>query len=210
MDIRSFPWHALSCVQLKRKSITWRHDRASNLLCQFARSNDCLAHHSTKDLAHVLPDGDIYMAHRTVMYDVSGVNPHSPSYVNKSPGYAVDARVTSKASKYAELARQHGCDFVPFVLDSYGSLSRSAKQLVRDIQSESLTTLTPSSPFRISHSAFLHQLSSSWQVDNAKIFVQWMTLTRQHVTRNVLRPQMLRVVTQPTPALTAPSVAPST
>jgi hypothetical protein len=144
------------------------------------------------------------------MYDVSGVNPHSPSYVNKSPGYAVDARVTSKASKYAELARQHGCDFVPFVLDSYGSLSRSAKQLVRDIQSESLTTLTPSSPLRISHSAFLHQLSSSWQVDNAKIFVQWMTLTRQHVTRNVLRPQMLRVVTQPTPALTAPSVAPST
>ena len=86
------PWHALSCAKLKRKSITRRHDRCCQLLCRFARSNDCTAHVVQKDLAHLLPDGEIHMFYRTVDFDVSGVNPHTPSYVDMAPGKAMSER----------------------------------------------------------------------------------------------------------------------
>ncbi len=66
------PWHALSCAKPKHKSITRRHDRCCQVLCRFARSNDCTAHVLQKDLAHLLPDGEV----RTVDFDTSGVNPH--------------------------------------------------------------------------------------------------------------------------------------
>ena len=53
-----------------------------------------------KDLAHLLPDAEIHMFYRTIDLDVSGVNPHSPSYCNMAPGEAMAARERFKISKY--------------------------------------------------------------------------------------------------------------
>ena len=91
-DVRASPWHALSCVKLKRTMIARRPDRCCQLLCQFARSNDFTAHVVQKDLAHLLPDGEIHMYYRSVDFDVSGVNPHAPSYVDMAPGKAMITR----------------------------------------------------------------------------------------------------------------------
>ena len=91
-DVTATPWHALSCAKLKRETVTQRHDHCCQLLCRFARSNDCTAHVVQEDLAHLLPDGEIHMFCRTVDFDVSGVNPHTPSYVDMAPGEAMTRR----------------------------------------------------------------------------------------------------------------------
>ena len=183
-DVTASPWHALSCDKLKRKSITRRHDRCCQLLCRFARSNDCTAHVVQKDLAHLLPDGEIHMFYRTVAFDVSGVNPHTPSYVDMAPGKAMSERERYKISKYGTHSQQEGRTFVPFVLDSYGCLAPAALQLVKDIRDESLSSsLGSPHPFHLSRSSFLAELSRAWQYDNARIVVQWMTLVRAAAER---------------------------
>jgi hypothetical protein len=116
-DISASPWHALSCAKLKRKTVTRRHDRCCQLLCRFARSNDCTAHVVQKDLTHLLPDGEIHMFCRTVDFDVSGVNPHTPSHVDMVPGEAMSKRERYKIGKYGVHSQQQGT-FFPLVLFS--------------------------------------------------------------------------------------------
>ena len=58
---------AFSTAMLKRKSVLLRNDRACQLLLRFARDNECTGFFVTKDLARVLPDGHISMAHRTIL-----------------------------------------------------------------------------------------------------------------------------------------------
>ena len=183
-DIASSPWHALSCTKLKRKTVTRRHDRCCQLLCRFARSNDCTAHVVQKDLAHLLPDGEIHMFCRSVDFDVSGINPHAPSYEDMAPGKAMAERETYKIGKYSAHSQHGGRTFVPFVLDCYGCLAPAALQLLKDIRDESLSSAigTPH-PFRLSRSSFLAELSRAWQADNAKIVVQWITLVRSSNAR---------------------------
>ena len=183
-DVSVSPWHALSCAKLKRKTITRRHDRCCQLLCRFARSNDCTAHVVQKDLAHLLPDGEIHMFSQTVDFDVSGVNPHTPSYVDMAPGKAMAEREKYKIGKYGTHSQRGGRTFVPFVLDCYGCLAPAALQLLKDIRDESLSSpLGAPHPFRLSRSSFLAELSRVWQFDNARIVVQWMTLVRAAAER---------------------------
>ena len=129
------------------------------------------------------------MAFRTILFDLSGINPHSPAYVDMKPGAASAARAVRKVSKYHAHAERQGCTFVPFVVDSYGCLGPDALQFIKDIRDESLFSLSAApSPFRLSRSAFLAQLSATWQADNAKIVVKWLTMIRDQHIRVVVRP----------------------
>ena len=186
LDISEHPWHALSCKMLKRKSVLLRHDRACQLLLRFARDNECTGFFVTKDLARVLPDGHISMAHRTILFDLSGVNVHAPSYQDMKPGQALDARASAKVSKNGPYSHEQGCIFVPFILDQYGSLGPEALQLLKDIQAEALFCSGSPNPLRLTRSSFLHQLSCLWQFENARIVVQWLTMARdKHVRHTV-------------------------
>ena len=184
VDITAHPWHAFSCKMLKRKSILVRHDRACQLLLRFARDNECTGFFVTKDLARVLPDGHISMAHRTFLFDLSGVNVHAPSYEDMKPGQALDARASAKRSKNGEYSRDQGCEFSPFVLDQYGSMGPDALQLLKDIQAEALFCAGSPNPLRLTRSSFLHQLSCLWQFENARIVVQWLTMARDKHVRD--------------------------
>ena len=69
-------------------------------------------------------------------------------------------------------------------MDTYGCLAPAALQLIKDIRDESLSFLGGApSPFRLSRSSFLAELSRAWQFDNARIVVQWMTLVRAAAER---------------------------
>jgi hypothetical protein len=96
-----------------------------------------------KDLAHLLPDAEIHMFYRTVDTDISGVNPHAPSYVNMLPGGAISAREAYKTAKYGTHSHQAGRTFVPFVLDCYGCLAPAALQLLKDIDLNLLNQRVP-------------------------------------------------------------------
>jgi hypothetical protein len=140
-----------------------------------------------KDLAHLLPDGEIHMFSRTVDFDVSGVYPHTPSYVDMARG-KLTQREKYKIGKYAAHSEQQGRVFAPFVLDTYGCRAPAALQLIKDIRDESLSSFGAPHPFRLSRSSFLAELSRAWQFDNAKIVVQLMTLVRTCGTRLSLPP----------------------
>ena len=89
-----------------------------------------------------------------------------------------------KIGKYGVHSQQQGRTFVPFVLDMYGCLAPAALQLIKDIRDESLSSLCGAAhPFRLSRSSFLAELSRTWQFDNARIAVQWMTLVRSSAER---------------------------
>jgi len=186
-NVEDTPWHALVCKKLRRKAVTVRHDRVCQLLCRYARSNDCTAHVVQKDLAHLLPDGLISTFYQSILFDVSGTYPHAPSYIDMAPDKAKAAREAHKVSKYSSYARDEGCSFTPFILDCYGSLGPAALQLLKDIRANALGMVGKPSPFCLSRSAFFTELSSIWQQDNAKIVVQWMTLQREKATRSKLQ-----------------------
>jgi hypothetical protein len=76
-DMRDNRWHALGCQSLKRRSITIRHDRAMQLLVNFARSAGVLASLSPKDLSSLVPDGEFFFARETVLVDFSGTPTHA-------------------------------------------------------------------------------------------------------------------------------------
>jgi len=179
------PWHGLSCSKLKRTVVTSRHDHACNLLCQFSRSNDCLAHVVKKDLAHLLPDGEILMTRRSILFDLSGVNPHTADYIDLAPGEAMSERERYKEGKYRAHCVALGCCFTPFIIDSYGCLAPAALRLLKEIQAESVTSLGPPALFHLTRSCFLARLSSQWQLDNAKIIVQWLTMMRAAHLRTI-------------------------
>ena len=83
-----------------------------------------------------------------------------------------------KEGKYRAHCVTLGCSFIPFVVDSYGCLAPAALRLVKEIQAESVASLGPQAPFHLTRSSFLARLSSQWQLDNAKIMVQWLTMMR--------------------------------
>jgi len=81
-DITNNPWHALGCQSLRRRSITVRHDRAMQLLVKYARSVGVLASLSPKDLSSLVPDGEFFLSRETVLVDLSGTHPLSPSLIS--------------------------------------------------------------------------------------------------------------------------------
>ena len=97
-------------------------------------------------------------------------------------------RAAAKRTKKEAL----GCDFVPVIVDQYGCMHADALQLLSDIQTESLSALGTANPLRLSKGAFLQhideQFSSMWHFDNARIMVQWLTMSREaRVRRDVSR-----------------------
>jgi hypothetical protein len=92
------------------------------------------------------------MAYRTILFDLSGVNVHAPSYQDMKPcaGQELGVRASAKISKNSNGAYSHdqGCEFVPFVIDQYGSIGPDALQLLKDIQTEALfCAQAPPTPF---------------------------------------------------------------
>ena len=133
-DITNNPWHALGCQSLRRRSITVRHDRAMQLLVKYARSVGVLASLSPKDLSSLVPDGEFFLSRETVLVDLSGTHPLSPSLISSQNTFqsAIERRAASKTSKYRQhCAAEHGLSpssltpTVALELRPFGSLTLS-------------------------------------------------------------------------------------
>ena len=181
-------WHAFSCVKLRRKAVTTRHDSLLQLLCRYARSNCCIARVEPKDGASLVPDGEIHLPCETVLIDVSGTFPNAPSFRRRSanrPGSAVATRTTTKNNKYKAHSESRGARFVAFVYDSYGFVSKDALDLVNLIEKEAFHPgfgMPESS--RMSRSDFLSVAACTWQAQNANIIMQWYSMIRSKLMRS--------------------------
>ena len=106
-------WHAFSCVKLRRKAVTIRHDSASQLLCRFARSNGALARVEPKDEGSLIPDGEVILPLKTILFDISGTHPAAPTYQANNarhPGAAISARESNKNNKYSAYSKHADLD----------------------------------------------------------------------------------------------------
>jgi hypothetical protein len=181
-DMKMDQWHAFSCVKIRRKAVTTRHDSAAQLLARYARSNGALARIEPKDEASLVPDGEIILPTTTDLFDVSGTHPAAQSYrVNNArhPGAAIVARARSKNNKYLAYASNLGARFVPFVIDTYGWLGKDALRLVKDIENDAFhPRLGLPACTRITSSNFLELLAVDWQKHNANIIFQWNAMIR--------------------------------
>jgi hypothetical protein len=176
-------WHALSCVKIRRKAVTSRHDSAAQLLCRFARSNGALARIEPKDEGSLVPDGEIILPLKTVLFDVSGTHPAAPSYQAhnaRHPGAAISARERIKNNKYSTYASTLNATFVPFVIDTYGWLGKPAAKLINTIEADAFhPRLGLPACTRITSSNFLGLLAVEWQRHNANIIYQWSSMIRR-------------------------------
>ena len=165
----------IRAARSRRRSITVRHDRAMQLLVKYARSVGVLASLSPKDLSSLVPDGEFFLSRETVLVDLSGTHPLSPSLISSqnTSQSAIERRAASKTSKYRQHCAALGARFIPFILDSYGSIGVEALRFIDVIESEA-PLLGIQDPLRISKASFLSSLSHQWQSDNAAIVKQWL------------------------------------
>ena len=182
MDMKYDPWHAFSCVKLRRKTVTIRHDSVGQLLCRYARSNGALARIEPKDEASLVPDGEIILPITTVLFDVSGVHPAALSHRRSNElnaGASILTRQTTKNGKYLSYATNLNAKFVPFVIDTYGWLGDPALRLIKEIEKEAFhPRLGLPTSMRITSTHFLPLLAVNWQRGNANVVLQWSAMIR--------------------------------
>jgi hypothetical protein len=187
-DIAQDQWHALSCVKIRRKAITNRHDSAAQLLCRYARSNGALARVEPKDEGSLVPDGEVILPMKTILFDVSGTHPGAPSYRENNarhPGSAISARERIKNNKYLTYASNLSARFVPFVIDTFGWLGKPATKLVKEIEADAFhPRLGLPACTRITSGNFLGLLAVEWQRHNANVIFQWSSMIRRSRLRS--------------------------
>ena len=118
---------------------TW-HDSAALLLCRYARSNGALARTEPKDEGSLVPDGEVILPMKTILFGISGTRPAAPTYWSNNarhPGAAISAREGTKNNKYSAYASNLSAVFVPPVIDTYGwlaiALGKPATKLIKEI-----------------------------------------------------------------------------
>ena len=140
MDPRSHHAHFHACKKLKRLAITWRHDLVMatlRLSGQEAGALVLLEDHSRRsawpDIHSFVPTDT--RANTSSGRIVTGVGigcPTIDSYLSAAQVQAAiaEARSTAKYTKYLDLCSVMSALNVPFTLETYGALSRSAAELL--------------------------------------------------------------------------------
>jgi hypothetical protein len=125
------PDHFLSCISLNQSSIS-RHNALAHVALRLCREAGGTVqpepHYATE---HVRPDGqirwldDVHDGYDFV--DVSVVHPGSSfTRVAQKAGGAAKQREAAKRTKYEELRKTYGAEFVPLVFESYGAMGEAA------------------------------------------------------------------------------------
>jgi hypothetical protein len=130
--------HCHSCPILRGSVVSHRHNMLVRAVAGLCREVGNFAWEEPRLQA---PDHgerpDIIVAgkHDRVMIDCSVINPSSPSYGGGARGLAA-RREGQKLLKYKQLAEEAGCTFVPFVLESYGTIGAQARKFLKALALE--------------------------------------------------------------------------
>jgi hypothetical protein len=120
--------HPHACTGIRRRGVTERHDDVIRALADFAKQYGISTSIEPKpyegssespDLLLRFPDRE-----RSLTVDVTIVHPLCESNTRTSD--ILRARANAKNVKYAAKEREHGRDFFPFVLTSFGALHLDA------------------------------------------------------------------------------------
>ena len=193
-DMKANPNHALGCGKLRQTIIHTRHDKAVQLIAEFARSvgavSTCTSRSDGARGEHV-PDGYIYLRNTSIIYDVTGITTSYPRYVSRefrTQGGAFSDRETAKTTTYKQFANDNQLTFFPVVIDQYGKVGKKAMELFEKIATQSLDQDSYRAPHeRMTLATFLIELSCIWQTFNAMIISHWACKSRALIYK---RPEM--------------------
>ena len=151
-------------------------------------SNGALARIEPKDEGSLVPDGEVILPTKTILFDISGTHPAAPTYRSNNarhPGAAISARESTKNNKYSTYASNLSAIFVPFVIDTYGWLGKHATKLIKEIDDDAFhPRLGLPATTRITSANFLGLLAVDWQRNNALIIFQWFSMIRRSRLRS--------------------------
>ena len=81
------------------------------------------------------PDIHAFFPDDRIMIDVCVLHPSSPSYLQSVHGSPMRLRENEKLSSYSSLATELGCRFIPFAVESFGTLGSFAVNFMQDLVS---------------------------------------------------------------------------
>ena len=135
------PFHALSCQGQTGKEITLRHNCVVNDLYRGIQNCGGSGLKEPQNLSHkgdaTRPDLQVVIGGEQVLIDVTIRNPTCPSYYDVKGGsaeeqlYSTKVAENQKCKKYSDMAKSQGAKFVPFAVEMYGGMGKSAKQLIK-------------------------------------------------------------------------------
>src|SRR3569623_1369726 len=125
--------HFFSCKKLKRKAMTVRHDAFVRLLRDAFHHVGAVVHVEPRlyDTERVRPDLDILLPDQNVMLDVAVTHPGAPCRKSDRPLAAASDIQSIKNRKYGDWATQRGGRFLPFVLETHGTLGKQADAVLK-------------------------------------------------------------------------------
>jgi hypothetical protein len=151
-----------------------RHDRLVRHLATLTQRAGGVSYIEPRYLEDKRPDIHTFFPDDKVMIDVCVVHPSSPSYLPGSLGSALRHRENEKVTSYKTLADENGCRFVPFVVESYGTLGTFASNFIQDL----VTLAKESYSSTFSPSIAVSSLSIVLQKGNAEMLMQGCVLVR--------------------------------
>src|ERR1700761_527783 len=134
------PFHPLSCNSQKGREITLRHDAVVNDLQHGIRAAGGAC---TKEPTRLSADGDnsrpdlqAVIGAEQVLVDVTIGNPTCQTYQDQCSEEQLKCTAMAeqrKINKYSAMAEIQNAKFIPFAVEMYGGLGRSAKKLLKMI-----------------------------------------------------------------------------
>jgi hypothetical protein len=134
--IRLDQWHFLTCVKVRAREVSGRHDEVLNVLYRTALMMGIQA---VKEPAGLhsgdgrCPDLQLVLPGRNIISDVTVVHPLAPSRVKSGQSWTTTgtARMAQEAkrTKYGETAARHA-ELLPFSVETYGGMAPDAIKLL--------------------------------------------------------------------------------
>ena len=125
-----------SCLQLRRRGVTKRHDRVLRRIKDVAEEAGCsfAIEPRVHEGVRVKPDGCVTLVgvDSDLFLDVSVIHTLSPSYWRTTAIQQLNNRDSSKYNKYGALCILSGDDFRAFAITSVGVLSEQAKHVASE------------------------------------------------------------------------------
>lgn len=124
------------------------------------------------------PDAQVNFSRGNIMIDASITHPSAPSLCRSAaarPLAAAKRREKLKESKYSTIARDEECQFVPFVMESYGSFGKQAFKFLKEVSYHSNdTSLLPVTTIQM-----VRALSICLQTGNAFVLLSGCMQARE-------------------------------
>ena len=132
------PYHYLSCSSVKPREITQRHNSILRVLQRFfeyAGANTTIEPTSL-GINRIRPDLQVILPGHHYLLDVCVTHPLCPSHISAAANRTLGATFSAeqaKSDKYRQLAINLQAEFIPFVIETLGGITKKGEKVLDNI-----------------------------------------------------------------------------